>query len=129
MLRIYRLQGIVVILFAPIVVSLVLSQSVHDGLMLLGAGVALVHIASYAPRAALRAAGDARFESITKVIERLVTTVGYASLHFIHSSDVVAYAAVFLGGAIVGFILALVGAYWTCAKTSGNAKSSQLGSD
>ena len=129
MLRIYRLQGIVVILFAPIVVSLVLSQSVHDGLMLLGAGVALVHIASYAPRAALRAAGDARFESITKVIERLMTTVGYASLFFIHSSDVVAYAAVFFGGAIVGFILALVGAYWTCAKTSGNAKSSQLGSD
>ena len=68
------------------------------------------------PQEPLYAAGDARFESITKVIERLMTTVGYASLYFVDSSDVVAYAAVFFGGAIVGFILALVGAYWTCAK-------------
>ena len=68
MLRIYRLQGLAVMLFAPIVVTIVLLQSVHDGLMLLGAGVALVHIASYAPRTALRAAGDARFESVTKAV-------------------------------------------------------------
>ena len=44
MLRIYRLQGLAVILFAPIVVLIVITQSAHDTLMLLGAGVALVHI-------------------------------------------------------------------------------------
>ena len=67
MLRIYRLQGLAILLFAPITVWIVLSQSGHDVLMLIGAGVAVAHIASYAPRTALRAAGDARFESMTKV--------------------------------------------------------------
>ena len=49
MMRIYRLQGIAVLVFVPITVSITLMQSVHDTLMLIGAGVALVHIASYAP--------------------------------------------------------------------------------
>ena len=129
MLRIYRLQGLAVILFAPIVVTIVLLQSVHDGLMLLGAGVALVHIASYAPRTALRAAGDARFESVTKVVERLVTTSGYATLFFISSTDVVAYATVFLGGAVIGLLLAFIGAYRTCATSTQRTDSSHLGSD
>ena len=127
MLRIYRLQGIAVILFAPIVVAVVLSQSTHDILMLLGAGVALVHIASYAPRTALRAAGDARFESLTKVIERLVTTIGYAVLFSVASTDVVAYATVFLIGAIVGLLLAFFGAYRICGTGDKRGKSSALG--
>ena len=46
MLRIYRLQGLVMLLFAPIAVWIVITQSAHDTLMLLGAGVALVHILS-----------------------------------------------------------------------------------
>ena len=129
MLRIYRLQSLAVILFAPIAVAIVLSQSVHDSLMLLGAGVALVHIASYAPRTALRAAGDARFESITKVVERLVTTIGYATLFFIDSTDVIAYATAFLGGAFIGLLLALVGAYRTCATSIQRTDFSHLGSD
>ena len=79
--------------------------------MLLGAFVALVHIASYAPRTALRAAGDARYESMTKVIERLATTVGYAVLFYSASTDAIAYATAFLFGAILGLLLALIGAY------------------
>ena len=38
-MRIYRLQGIAVLIFVPITVSITLMQSVHDSLMLIGAGV------------------------------------------------------------------------------------------
>ena len=127
MLRIYRLQALAMLLFAPIAVWIVLTQSSHDTLMLLGAGVALVHIASYAPRTALRAAGDARFESLTKVIERIVTTIGYALLFSLASTDVVAYATVFLLGAIVGLLLALFGAYRICGRGDERTESSALG--
>ena len=127
-LRIYRLQGLAVFLFAPIAALVVVSQSAHDTLMLLGAGVALVHIASYAPRTALRAAGDARFESLTKVVERIVTTIGYAVLFSLASTNVVAYATVFFIGAIVGLLLAFFGAYRICAKSDEQTDSSALGS-
>ena len=127
-LRIYRLQGLAVFLFAPIAVLVVVSQSAHDTLMLLGAGVALVHIASYAPRTALRAAGDARFESLTKVVERIVTTIGYAVLFSLASTNVVAYESVFFIGAIVGLLLAFFGAYRICAKSDEQTDSSALGS-
>ena len=126
-MRIYRFQGIAVLIFVPISVSITLMQSVHDTLMLIGAGVALVHIASYAPRTALRAAGDARFESLTKVIERIATTAGYGILFLINSTDVVAYANVFLVGAILGLSIALVGAYRVCAKSGERTDSSELG--
>ena len=127
MLRIYRLQGLVMLLFAPIAVWIVITQSAHDTLMLLGAGVALVHIASYAPRTALRAAGDARFESLTKVIERIVTTIGYGILFWLASTDVVAYATVFLIGAIIGLLLAFLGAYRICGNDGNRIESSALG--
>ena len=129
MMRIYRLQGIAVLIFVPITVSITLMQSVHDSLMLIGAGVALVHIASYAPRTALRAAGDARFESLTKVIERIATTIGYAVLFVSDSTDVVAYATVFLVGAILGLCIALVGAYRICGKSAERTDSAELGED
>ena len=129
MMHIYRLQGIAVLIFVPITVSITLMQSVHDSLMLIGAGVALVHIASYAPRTALRAAGDARFESLTKVIERVATTIGYAVLFMNDSTDVVAYATVFLIGAILGLSIALFGAYRICGKSAERTDSAELGTD
>ena len=129
MMRIYRLQGIAVLIFVPITVSITLMQSVHDSLMLIGAGVALFHIASYAPRTALRAAGDARFESLTKVIERVATTIGYAVLFVNDSTDVVAYATVFLIGAILGLLIALIGAYRICGKSTERTDSTKLGVD
>lgn len=129
MMRIYRLQGIAALIFVPITVSITLIQSVHDTLMLIGAGVALIHIASYAPRTALRAAGDARFESFTKVIERVATTIGYALLFAMESTDVVAYATVFLAGAILGLLVALVGAFRICGKIDERVDSTELGND
>ena len=129
MMRIYRLQGIAALIFVPITVSITLIQSVHDTLMLIGAGVALIHIASYAPRTALRAAGDARFESFTKVIERVATTIGYALLFAMESTDVVAYATVFLAGAILGLLVALAGAFRICGKIDERIDSTELGND
>ena len=129
MMHIYRLQGFVVLIVAPVLVLIVLLQTKHDTLMLLGAFVALVHIASYAPRTALRAAGDARYESMTKVIERLATTVGYAVLFYSASTDAIAYATAFLFGAILGLLLALIGAYRVCSKSNEKRSFSELGSD
>ena len=129
MFRIYRLQGLAVLLFAPVAVWIVLSQTQYDELMLIGAGIALVHIASYAPRTALRASGDARFESITKVAERTVTTIGYGVLFAMSSTDVVAYGSVFLVGAVLGLTLALIGAYRFCVTGQKQTDSTLLGSD
>ena len=111
MIQIYRLQIIAALVFAPLACGLVIYLGAHDGLMLLAAVIALVHIASYAPRTALRASGDARFESITKVVERGITTAGYGLLYVSSSTNVVWYALVFLVGASIGCLLALWGAY------------------
>ena len=114
MMQIYRLQIFAALIFAPLACGLVVYLGVHDSLMLLAAVIALVHIASYAPRTALRASGDARFESITKVVERGITTAGYGFLYVTSSTDVVWYALVFLIGACAGCMLALWGAYRIC---------------
>ena len=129
MMRIYRLQGIAVLIFVPMTLSITLYLSVHDTLMLIGAGIALAHIASYAPRTALRAAGDARLESLTKLIERIATTFGYALLFVMGSTDVLAYATVFLAGAILGLLVALLGAYRVCGMSDERMNSTELGTD
>jgi O-antigen/teichoic acid export membrane protein len=59
----------------------------------------------------------------------LLTTIGYGALFALGSTEVVAYASVFLAGAIIGFILALVGAYRVCTTNQEQTDSSLLGSD
>ena len=76
-------------------------------LLLCAALIALVHVASYAPRSALRALGEARTEAISKVVERGVTVVGYAALSLQGSTSVTAFAGAFLLGATAGWLLAL----------------------
>ena len=79
------------------------------GQLLLCAGlIALVHVASYAPRSALRALGEARTEAISKVIERGVTVGGYVVLSTQGSTSVTAFAGAFLIGATVGWLWALI---------------------
>ena len=63
------------------------------------------------------------------MIERVATTVGYALLFAMSCTDVVAYAAVFLIGAILGLIIALVGAYRVCGKSGERTDSAELGAD
>ena len=110
-LRIYNLQFKAAIPF--LLLAIVLSPSIdsnwtsHLPVMSICALIALTHIASYAPRSGLRAAGEARLEAWTKVLERAVTTAAYLSLYALGITSVVGYASAFLFGALSGFILAL----------------------
>ena len=76
-------------------------------LLLLAALIALVHVASYAPRSGLRVLGEARLEALTKVAERGVTVVAYGVLVWQGSTSATAFTAAFLGGALTGWALAL----------------------
>jgi len=110
--RIYRLQLLMSIPF--VVVALVvhpqhwIQLNPPPSVLILAGLIALAHVASYAPRSGLRVLGEARLEAASKVGERLVTTLGYATLFYQGSTSVVAYTSVFLAGAVVGWLLALV---------------------
>ena len=101
-LRIYRLQAIILLPF--LFIACVMTPFIdadwrsHAPVLLLCAGIALAHIASYAPRTALRVAGEARLEAITKLLERGLTVVGYAVLFWLGSTSVAMFALAFLLG-------------------------------
>ncbi|MEC8735738.1 MAG: hypothetical protein VXX39_02150, partial [Candidatus Thermoplasmatota archaeon] len=78
----------------------------------------LVHIASYAPRSALRAAGQARFEAISKVVERLLITIGYGFLFISESSSIVNYAFIFTTGSLAGLLTSVVLLYKSIPKSN-----------
>jgi len=109
--RIYRLQlkaAVPFLLFAIIASPLIDSNwTSHLPVMSICALIAFTHIASYAPRSGLRAAGEARLEAWTKVLERAITTAAYLSLYALGITSVVGYASAFLFGALSGFLLAL----------------------
>ena len=110
--RIYRLQAICMIPFVALaIIGVVLFIDGWQELLPLTATcmlVALAHIFSYAPRSGLRAAGFAKIEAWTKVMERLVSMAGYLTLYFLGSTIVELYALAFLVGAIVGLFSALI---------------------
>ena len=110
-LRIYNLQiraAIPFLIVSLFVVLSVASLSSHLPLVILCAVIALVHIASYAPRSGLRAAGEARLEAWTKVFERGITTLTYLALYGLGVTSVAGYASAFLLGAMCGLVFALV---------------------
>jgi O-antigen/teichoic acid export membrane protein len=116
--RTYRLQAIAAL---PFVLLAIVATPQHwlnidaPSPLLVTAGiVAVVHVASYAPRSGLRVLGEARLEAMTKVIERSVTVAGYGLLVMQGSTSVVAYTLAFLIGAIAGWLLALAW-LWRCA--------------
>ena len=73
-------------------------------LVFIAALVSLLHLATYAPRAALRAAGEARLEAWSKVVERSVMTGGYALFMVQGESEVLPYALVLAAGAAAGWL-------------------------
>ncbi|RZD41484.1 MAG: hypothetical protein CXT70_04455 [Methanobacteriota archaeon] len=77
-------------------------------LLLLTSVIAIIHIASYAPRSALRAIGEARIEGITKVIERAITTTLYCILLVKGYDNVEYFAAAFLAGALIAWVFSLI---------------------
>jgi len=76
-------------------------------LLILAAMIALVHVASYAPRSGLRVLGEARLEALSKVAERGVTVAAYGVLVWQGSTSATAFTAAFLVGALTGWALAL----------------------
>ncbi|MDG1550368.1 MAG: hypothetical protein P8Q95_01450 [Candidatus Poseidoniaceae archaeon] len=121
-IRVYRLQilcSIPFILFAIIGVPLMIENwKEYFGLIVICGAIALVHIASYAPRSGLRAAGQAKLEAWSKVIERAITVVGYYILFSIESTSVTAFAIIFLIGAIGGLAIAIGLSYSILPKDS-----------
>lgn len=109
--RIYRLQFILALpfIFLGFILVMLFDSNwwQHGPLLLICATIALIHIASYAPRSGLRAAGEARLEAWTKVLERGLTTVAYMSLYAVGVTSVAGYAFAFLLGAASGLFFAL----------------------
>lgn len=102
--KVWKLQFLVSIPFVMIGIPVViLLNNSPSELVLLAAVISLLHIASYAPRSALRAAGEARLEAISKVVERLIITIGYASLLLFSNDSIFDYGLVFTIGSAVGF--------------------------
>lgn len=128
-IRVYKLQlicSIPFIILAVITTPLIVEEwKEFLDLMIICGLIALVHIASYAPRSGLRAAGQAKLEAGTKVLERTVTVTGYLILYHQGSSSVSSYAFVFLLGAIIGLIAAL-GLSYSILKPISNGKNSVL---
>ncbi len=96
-------------------------------LLVLAGLVALVHVASYAPRSALRVLGEARLEAITKVVERSVTVVLYGVLTWQGSSSATAFTGAFLVGATTGWALALFWAMRVAPPLQGAVEWGRLG--
>ena len=107
--RTWRVQATLALLASA--VALPLAVMVHGdvpALVLLAAAVALLHLATYAPRSALRAHGEARFEAWSKLVERLIMTGGYTLLFVAGQREVLPYALVLAGGAASGFLTSVV---------------------
>ena len=111
--RTYRLQAVAVLPFIVVAVLLRpeswLDVQAPVGLLLAASLIALVHVASYAPRSGLRVLGEARLEALTKVVERGLTVVLYGLLAWQGSTSATAFTCAFLLGALAGWLLAL---YW-----------------
>lgn len=112
MKRIYRLQFLAILPFLVLAFVLRpdhwLNIDAPPSLLICAGAVALVHIASYAPRSGLRALGEARLEAISKASERLVTVLGYGALYLFQSTSPVMYTLAFFVGAAMGWVLSLV---------------------
>ncbi len=111
--RSYRWQALTALPFVAVVLVAQPHRWLHleapVTLLLLAGLIALVHVASYAPRSGLRALGEARLEALTKVVERILTVLGYAWLAWQESTSPTAFTAAFLLGATTGWLLSL---YW-----------------
>ena len=103
--HVWRIQATVAIPVALVVGAAVLRRHPDvPALVLIAALVSLLHLATYAPRAALRAAGEARLEAWSKVVERSVMTGGYALFMMQGESEVLPYALVLAAGAATGWL-------------------------
>ena len=108
--KVLKLQAIIAIPF--LLGSAIISTSIWDdaplGLLLACALVAFGHIMSYPHKAMLRALGEARVESVLKLIERIITT-GLYSLFLISDYD---SPTIYACGFSIGVFISLIGTFW-----------------
>lgn len=106
--RMYRYQAAMLIPFTLLAVGLRpeawLIPDMPLTLMLAALVTAIAHVGSYGPRSGLRVMGEARWEAITKVVERGLTVLGYAVLAFAGVTEASAYLWAFAGGAVAGWL-------------------------
>jgi len=105
--RVLKLQTMIALPF--ILISAIASSMIWDDVpaaLLLACGViALGHIMSYPHRSMMRALGEARVESILKLVERIVTT-GLYYIFFIKGYD---SPTVYAFGFSIGVFISLIG--------------------
>lgn len=124
--HVWRLQATVALPVALVVGAAVLRHHPDvPELVIAAALVSLLHLATYAPRAALRAAGEARLEAWSKVVERSVMTGGYALFMLQGESEVLPYALVLMAGAASGWLCSAGLLHRTLG--SGHTERSELG--
>ena len=130
--RTYRLQAVAVLPFIVVAVLLRpeswLDVQAPVELLLAASLIALVHVASYAPRSGLRVLGEARLEALTKVVERGLTVVLYGLLAWQGSTSATAFTCAFLLGALAGWLLALYWVVKTAPATPSDVGWDALGS-
>jgi O-antigen/teichoic acid export membrane protein len=132
-LRTYRLQALAALPFVLLAFALRPDRWLNldaPAWLLLAAGVtAGAHIASYAPRSALRALGEARLEAVSKVVERSVTVAGYGVLVALESTSATAFMAAFLLGACAGWVVAFALMLRQAPAGETSASFASLGTD
>ena len=108
--RVLKLQAMIAIPF--LLGSAIVSTSIWDdaplGLLMACALVAFGHIMSYPHKAMLRALGEARIESVLKLVERVITT-GLYSIFLISDYD---SPTVYACGFSIGVFISLIGTLW-----------------
>ena len=108
--RVLKLQAIIAVPF--LLGSAIISTSIWDDapiqLLLACAFVSFGHIMSYPHKAMLRAIGEARIESILKLIERFITT-GFYGIFLMNDYD---SPAIYACGFSIGVFISLIGTLW-----------------
>jgi len=108
--KVLKLQAMIAIPF--LLGSAIISASIWDdapaGLLLACALVAFGHIMSYPHKAMLRALGEARIESVLKLIERVITT-GFYYVFLVKDFD---SPTIYACGFSIGVFISLIGTLW-----------------
>ena len=108
--RVLKLQAMIAIPF--LIGSAIVSTAIWDdaplGLLLACALVAFGHIMSYPHKAMLRALGEARIESVLKLLERVITT-GLYWVFLVNDYD---SPTIYACGFSIGVFISLIGTFW-----------------
>ena len=112
--RVLKLQMLIAIpfLFGSAIISTAIWDDAPVELLLACALVAFGHIMSYPHKAMLRALGEARIESILKLIERIITT----GLYYVFLMSDYDSPTIYACGFSIGVFISLIGTLWIGEK-------------